>query len=299
MVNGIINEAKEKSSQTQRASIIEKIEADLYNEKVKRGEIPYKYQLIEIINNKYGVVEGESFTSNEGNYTIQLAEILGWENRYIQNKLTLHLDAINNSGDGDDNHSTTTNEWRNLVKNENNGNIIGAVWRENYLELDGVSSWVNLGKIINKNTVTVESTVMLKSIPSGNASILGNWQNGGNGIWIHNGKACMGVWTEGYQTAMMNEVIGTSQIYHICGTYDGNTVKLYINGELKETVSASGAIGNPNDNTVMAIGTNPKGDKADIEFSNANIYSARIYDKALSEIEIKNNYQIDKERFNF
>ena len=77
--NGIIVQTKERGAQAQRQSIIEKIEADLYEEKVKTGKTPDKSKLIEIITKNYGAVQGESFTSNDGNYTIELSEILGWK----------------------------------------------------------------------------------------------------------------------------------------------------------------------------------------------------------------------------
>lgn len=76
---GIITQTKETKANAERESIIEKIEADLYNEKVKTGNTPSKTKLIEIINNDYGTVSGDSFVTNQENYTIELAEISGWE----------------------------------------------------------------------------------------------------------------------------------------------------------------------------------------------------------------------------
>ncbi len=80
MVDGIIQNARESNDQAQKSSLIQKIQADLYTEQVKTGRTPNKDKLIEIINEKYGTVDGENFISKEGNYTIALTEILGWEN---------------------------------------------------------------------------------------------------------------------------------------------------------------------------------------------------------------------------
>lgn len=77
--NGIIDQTKQTKLNAERESIIEKIEADLYNEKVKTGEVPNRLKLTEIINQTYGTVNGENFVSSQGNYTIALSEILGWQ----------------------------------------------------------------------------------------------------------------------------------------------------------------------------------------------------------------------------
>ena len=77
--NGITEQTKQSKAQAERESIIEKIEADLYNEKIKTGAIPDRLKLVEIINKEYGTVSGDSFTTTTGNYTIELTEISGWE----------------------------------------------------------------------------------------------------------------------------------------------------------------------------------------------------------------------------
>lgn len=78
---GLINEANQNSEVAQKESIIEKIEADLYSEKIITGKIPTKEKLTEIAG-KYGTVEDDSITvTDEGEelYTINFSEILGWK----------------------------------------------------------------------------------------------------------------------------------------------------------------------------------------------------------------------------
>lgn len=87
--DGIINRTKEAKGEAERESIIEKIEADLYNEKVKTGKIPNKEKLKEIIDSKYGTTSEEDFVSTQGNYTIEFAEIIGWEDRGDENEYRL------------------------------------------------------------------------------------------------------------------------------------------------------------------------------------------------------------------
>lgn len=81
-----IKEAKENTASAQRESIIEKIEADLYTEKVKLGRMPSEEELIELIaEKKYGTVQtneekGENMlVTAVGEYEILFSEIIGWK----------------------------------------------------------------------------------------------------------------------------------------------------------------------------------------------------------------------------
>ena len=80
---GLINEATNTSSEAQRESIIEKIQADLLKEKTKTGNTPTKDELKAIIEeNGYneGTLGDNSFVTKDGGYTINYDEIIGWEN---------------------------------------------------------------------------------------------------------------------------------------------------------------------------------------------------------------------------
>ena len=81
--NSIIEESKTNSGKAQKESIIEKIEADLLQEKIKTGTTPTKNDLKTIIQeNGYneGTLEDNSFVTKDGGYTINYDEIIGWEN---------------------------------------------------------------------------------------------------------------------------------------------------------------------------------------------------------------------------
>ena len=78
--NGVIKQSNETKQSAERESIIEKIEADLYTEKVKTGKKPNKEKLKQIIKD-YGTInnDADSFTTSDG-IEIQFNEIVGWEN---------------------------------------------------------------------------------------------------------------------------------------------------------------------------------------------------------------------------
>ena len=87
---GLIDEATNTSSEAQRESIIEKIQADLLKEKTKTGNTPTKDELKAIIEeNGYneGTLGDNNFVTKDGGYTIDYDEILGWENNLTVEEL--------------------------------------------------------------------------------------------------------------------------------------------------------------------------------------------------------------------
>ena len=112
---------------------------------------------------------------------------------------------------------------------------------------------------------------------------------GGGGIDVINEKACAEIYINGaYHYVYSDKTLETGKKYNFTCTYDGQNIKLYIDGELQSEEKVSGIIGKPDSNTVMAIGVNPSGNIAD-GFSPIKVYSARIYDRALSQEEIQQN----------
>lgn len=220
---------------------------------------------------------------------------------YAKNGIVLHLDAINNLGTGDRNHSLETTLWKDLSGNGNDSTVNNAIFGKNYVNLDGQQSWVNCGEINNEFT-TLETVIELKNFTMQNGDkyrIFGNWHSGGCGLYIQPERYIIGdVYTNSWNSAITsNEVILPNRKYFVTLTYDGNTEAIYINGIKKTYQTYEGTILPPRNNTVMALGCNPSGSQADGEFFNGKIYSARIYNRALSEEEIVNNYKVDKARF--
>ena len=79
---GTINQATDTAENAQRESIIEKIEAELLQEKITTGNTPTKDDLKSIIQeNSFndGSLGENDFTVKDGGYTISYNEIVGWE----------------------------------------------------------------------------------------------------------------------------------------------------------------------------------------------------------------------------
>ncbi len=88
-----------------------------------------------------------------------------------------------------------------------------------------------------------------------------------------------GVW---FQLQLSN-AIATNKWYHVAGTYDGATLRIYINGKLSTSAAhpVGGAVATQSGQTV-SLGEATDGDK---EFE-GKLDDARIYDSAISAVEI-------------
>ena len=78
--------------------------------------------------------------------------------------------------------------------------------------------------------------------------------------------------------------------YHAAGTYDGNAIKIYVDGELKGDTSQTGDIGPYYSNEFIGVGAEGQSGGGDWGFFNGLIAKVLIYNRALSADEIVWNY---------
>ena len=195
-------------------------------------------------------------------------------------------------------HSTTATTWQDLSGNENNGTLQGGTWLTNGLLLDGTDDGVKINSQ-DLTTMTVEMTYTPKIVKSQEEVLLANYESGGYGIAISNGSTYMQVYISNtYQRAKSTDIINTNKVYYIAGTFDGTTIKLYVNGVLEASTTVTETIGQPVSNTILAIGANPSGSNLTGGYANGIVHTARLYDRASTAEEIMNNYLIDKEKYN-
>ena len=152
-----------------------------------------------------------------------------------------------------------------------------------YMQFDGSSSWVNLG-IMNSNYQTMEITFSPDALKG---CIIGNWEAGGGGLYIDGNKLVGEYYIEGaYRTYESNTALEVGKKYHAALTYDGTTLKVYLNGKLEISQSVSGTIGVPANSTIMALGGNPGGQTVGSPDFKGKIYNVAVYDIALSADQI-------------
>lgn len=187
----------------------------------------------------------------------------------------------------------------------NNGVITGATWAQLpngqwYLGFDGVNDQVSMGAPAALNiTVAITVEAWLKS-PftnttgfSGNVMLSKGWNNSRGYYLVFNTGGTSIIWgfNDGGLGKERNFVAAANTWYHVVGTYDGTSSKLYINGtQPGATLNYTGDIdATPADNLLLG---NDGGRYANVKFG-----EVRIYSRALDATEIMSNYLATKGRY--
>ena len=188
---------------------------------------------------------------------------------------------------GDGNASDLTGAHNGTLKN-------GATYATGFVsqafQLDGVDDYVDLGGFAPGSQWTLEAWVKPSSVPTGRRAILGgvnscaDWalvlQDGRFGLAI---KPASGACTD---TLSSGVAAVAGAWYHLVGTSDGTTARIYVNGELKGSAQvASGYTG-------TTSGTYIGGDSCCTEFFPGLIDEATIYNRALSGTEAQAIYNV-------
>ena len=197
---------------------------------------------------------------------------------------TTVLDAINNNSGS---HSTSTTTWKALTGA--NGTISNGTWGGNYLQFNGSSTQVMLGAM-NSNYQSMEATFAASAkTSSANRYLVANLEGAGGGIYLTTAGKIVGMY---HIDGAYRSCTSTTTIVAL--TYDGTNVKLYVNGVLEATTAYTGTI--KSTTTQMALGGNPAGNAVTGERFTGKIYSAAVYNKALTAAQVKQNAEAGRNR---
>ncbi len=208
---------------------------------------------------------------------------------YVQKGLMLHYDAVKNTKNGHDKNAT---EWYDLSGNGRNGTLHEAIWTEDGLYFDGINDWVGIGQMDYEN-ITIEAVVKYNKIAEGETYIVGNCQGGGYGLVVWNTKNAIISNINNEYDAAYGSNSQSNVKYSISGKYNQKEIALFENGK-KDSKEKIGKITKTANNTIMALGANPTGNEVNDAYLNGTIYSVRIYNRALTDDEVMQNYKIDK-----
>ena len=226
---------------------------------------------------------------------------------YIQSGLILHYDGINNTGNG---HSSSATSWKDLSGNGNDGAVHGGTWSDNYINLDGTDDYIEKNGITGTNTFTVE--LIAKDAGTvdanyGSLFMINPWSGTSTDSSIQ-------VFID-RRTDSTRKPIGrifvpktsedTYREISCSGYYQGSSyvisksnsiIKFYDQGSVLGTNTQQDFIDRLNFNTInFQIGRW----YGNAKFVMEKVYAFRIYNRALSDAEIKQNYNVDKARFGF
>ena len=177
----------------------------------------------------------------------------------------------------------------------NDGNVKAEDWTNEYIQLDGKDDWINLGQMsFRTNQVTLDLTMELVTLPSTYKTLMGNLEGGGVSLGLtEDYKPYMQINIGGsYDNAKATTALKKGQKVHLLGSYDGTTIRLFVDGQLVASKVHAGTLKPANGNTVMSIGSNPSGNSGGGEFTNMKVYSAHIYNKAYWDVSEKGDNSI-------
>jgi parallel beta-helix repeat protein len=155
-------------------------------------------------------------------------------------------------------------------------------------DLDGTDDYVEIANspALSSQTQTWEGWVradragayetLATTVPTSGEGLVFKRRNDGT-LWFAIGN------TGGGEIAMSSTSMATGQWYHIAGTYDGSSLKLYINGVLESTVASTRVLSTTQPLRLGRDGT-------PVEFFDGQIDEFTVYSRALSATEIAATY---------
>jgi prepilin-type N-terminal cleavage/methylation domain-containing protein len=169
---------------------------------------------------------------------------------------------------------------------------VNSGWRNNHLQFDATTDYLRTGPL---GTINGSLTFEMFFIRTSSGDI--TWTNGANSIIVYSSgntyiQSNTGTASNGATYTITNGIPYLLSIVYNTQTLRG---RYYLNGNFIREVNL------PASSATFALGTgqNIFASHSGANRSSGNLYSVRFYNKALTDDEIKQNYEVDKERFNF
>jgi len=233
---------------------------------------------------------------------------LSTRTRYYDDSLVLAMNFNNNSAIGE--NSTKAVD---ISKYGNNGTIYGATWTTgkfgSALEFDGVDDYVDCGSDSSLtfgtsdfswegwfylNDWTDDASEQNSLITRGGAS---HTEDGFRTAVFNDGRIWTAISDGSFRTEIFTSagLIKLHKWYHFAVVYDRDANGIvYINGENKKAVDITGSNGSISTDRALRIGTWTPTQR----LFNGKIDEVRIYNRALSEDEIKMHYLSEFQKYN-
>jgi hypothetical protein len=259
-----------------------------------------------------------SFTGRIGDakvYNQALSQFQVWQNfnayksRYgipdiVTNGLILNLDAGNPYSYLSGSSGTT---WTNTVavSSSISGTLVnGTTYSNGAMVFDGVDDLVNCGNSTSilaiTNQLTFGGFVKFNTFDTYRRFIFKD--NGTVGVFesFYNpssNKFDIEIVTSGVRTSVKSTTTPSiNTIYYLIGTYDGSNMRIYINGILENTTSKAGNIDIGPGGGLFLGNTNGGAGPSNF-YLNGNIYNVQIYNRALTQAEITQNFNALRGRY--
>ena len=228
-------------------------------------------------------------------------------NDYIQDNLFLHLDGEENTKQG---HNQSATTWDNLIDNGYNLTMLGFEnlnWTsDNGLYFDGIDDYIDSGfkQEVLGNDITIDIVANTKEINNyrglvgfhaEDISIFKGFAiqfNDNRLLWYYYGSknGCRATVTPEQTQDLIDKSVEMTFIMSA-----NNYVSIYINGKQIDTQNCTVPF-DPWLEDNLSIARTYK--YSDDRYFKGTIYNYKIYRKTLTEEEVKQNYKVNKQRYN-
>ena len=217
----------------------------------------------------------------------------------ITNGLVLNLDAGFSPS-----YPTTGTTFYDLISEANNGVLTNGptynIGDGGHIIFDGTNDYVSITNFnYGRTSFSAESWIMYTANTSGyKVGAVGSWVSGGSAQnqFLLFSEGAGGI-APGWAFFAITSTTGTDFFvrdsnymlintwYQLCGVFDGSSLKIYLNGELKNTSNIGSTVTVYNNNRPIEIGSFNASYNTQCKVS-----STRLYNRALSSSEINQNY---------
>ena len=191
--------------------------------------------------------------------------------------------------------SATSSKWYDITGNGYDMTMTNAKPSVMGGYLYNTTSYFGKSKALNlTEAITLEADVTTGSASTSTMHILGNEYSGGYALRSISQKFQFIIYIGGtIRTVTATSTWTANTHYHLVGTYDGSSVKLYVNGSLNNSLTVSGTITTPSNSTVMGVGARFYGSNVSSSpyYFTGSIHKAKVFNRPLtaSEVTIEQN----------
>jgi len=189
-------------------------------------------------------------------------------------------DSCDSSGNGNDG-AWSGNATSAAGKFGNAGSFDGD---NDYVALTDTSS---LSTTDSNDTITVSAWVYQTAQTNFDRVVSSDWANAGSwmlSVWSSTYRPAFSIYNGGQYNSIDSTALSLNTWNHLVGTYDGEYVRIYVNGELKNSVACSGC-DIDNSDSIIRIS-----EASSTEGFAGKIDEVRIYNRALSPVEVRKLY---------
>lgn len=196
-------------------------------------------------------------------------------------------------------HATNGNTWVDMVNSQTMGRYTdtagsGLIASNHYIKQAGIATAMKIPDLIDYDHFTVELFVEITGGTTGENDIISNFDKAGFGIYTENGELNASIRSES-STSYLNIATAFTQNtpYGLAITYDGQAFNFYVNGALVGTKTLSDYKKSTKNTYLGCLGA---GD-TNFAVGTYNFYRLAAYSRALTAVEIAQNYEKDVKRY--